>query len=96
MAFYGMAYREVRELPMQTFWMLHRNVDRISAERDQRNALVQIQSQSSEGVKDLMTDLRKQVGTIIEFEEAAPTKLDRKALHALDAIGDLKNNAYPG
>jgi hypothetical protein len=76
--------------------MLHRNIDRISAERDQRNAMVQIQSQSSEGVKDLMTDLRKQVGTIVEYEEVAQTKLDRRALHALDAIGDLKNNAYPG
>lgn len=81
---------------MQTFWMLHRNIDRISAERDQRLALIQIQSQSSEGVKDLMTDLRQQVGTIIEFEEAKPTAIDRKALHALASIGDLTNNAYPG
>jgi hypothetical protein len=81
---------------MQTFWMLHRNIDRISAERDQRNALIHIQSQSQDGVQDLMENLRSQVGTIIEFEETAPTKLDRKALHALDAIGDLTNNAYPG
>jgi hypothetical protein len=43
-----------------------------------------------------MTDLRKQVGTIIEFEEAKPTAIDRTALHALDSIGDLTNNAYPG
>lgn len=81
---------------MKTFWMLHRNIDRISAERDQRNALVQIQTQSQEGVRDLMDDLRQQVGTIIEFEETTPTELDRTALHALDAIGDLTNNAYPG
>jgi hypothetical protein len=87
---------EARGIAMQTFWMLHRNIDRISAERDQRTAMVTIQSQSLEGVKDLMTDLRKQVGTIVEFEETAPTKLDRKALHALAAIGDLNNNAYPG
>jgi hypothetical protein len=91
-----MGVLEVRVMPMQTFWMLHRNIDRISAERDQRHAMVQIQSQSSEGVKDLMTDLRKQVGTIVEYEEVAPTKLDRTALHALDVIGDLNNNAYPG
>ncbi|MCK1543426.1 hypothetical protein IVB12_16030 [Bradyrhizobium sp. 179] len=91
-----MSVKEVRGLAMQTFWMLHRNIDRISAERDQRSALVQMQSQSTDGVKNLMEDLRKQMGTIIEFEETAPTKLDRKALHALDAIGDLTNNAYPG
>jgi hypothetical protein len=91
-----MSVLEVRAMPMQTFWMLHRNIDRISAERDQRNAMVHIQSQSSEGVKDLMTDLRKQVGTIVEYEEVTPTKLDRAALHALDPIGDMTNNAYPG
>jgi hypothetical protein len=78
--------------------MLHKNIDRISAERDQRLALVHIRSQSSEGVQDMMKDLRDQMGTtvVIDDTKEKPTPLDRKALHALDAIGDLTNHAYPG
>lgn len=88
-------------MPVVTFWMLHKNIDRISAERDQRQALILIQCQSSEGVKALMTDLRKQMGQTIVIDEAAQRKQestikpDREALRRIAAIGDLTNRVYP-
>lgn len=76
-------------MALETFWMLNKNIDRISAERDQRLALVQIRSQSSEGVSEMMTDLRKQMGVVIEFEAPKDIKIDKAALHRLAGIGDL-------
>lgn len=98
LAFYGLASVEVlRKTPLKTFWMLHKNVDRISAERDQRSALIAIKSQSSEGMTEMMKDLRDQMGTtIVTVEHTGNTKLDVDALHGLSAIGDLNNHVYPG
>jgi hypothetical protein len=99
MAFYPLSYLETRQLPLKTFWGLNKNIDRISAERDLRQAMVGIRSQSSEGVKEMMTDLRGQMGTVYEIDERAEAantvRTSREELRRIARIGDLKNNVYP-
>jgi hypothetical protein len=94
-----MDYWKVRQLPLKAFWGLNKNIDRISAERDIRTAMVGIRSQSSEGVTEMMTDLRKQMGTIYEIDERAEAantvRTSREELRRIARIGDLRNNVYP-
>jgi hypothetical protein len=88
-----MGVEEVRELPLKTFWMLHKNIDRIYAERDMRSTELMIKTQSSEGVKSLLEDLRKSYGAVIEIDVAATAmreKLDRKGLTSLKSKGTFR------
>jgi hypothetical protein len=90
-AFYGFAdMKTLLRTPVVTFWMLHRNVDRITAERDMRTASLAVQTQSSEGIKALMGDLKKQMGVVVDFDRVILGQvevLDRKGLQALKALG---------
>jgi hypothetical protein len=89
--FYGFAdVKSLLATPLATFWMLHRNIDRLMAEKDIRVADVAIRSQSSDGVRALLTDLRTQMGTVVDFDEVLSRqeeKLDRAGLNGLRGIG---------
>ena len=80
-------------MPVTTFWMLNRNVDRLTAERGLRDVALMAASQSSEGVKEVIEGLKKQMGSPIKFEEHAPPretpKLDREGLNSLKDLGSL-------
>jgi hypothetical protein len=97
LAFYAMNYQEVRKLPVETFWMLNKNIDRIAAENDMRAAQIGIQVQSGEGFKDLMDNLRKQLGVVFTYDEgkramaAKRDKLNEEQKADLNALGDLSN-----
>lgn len=94
--FYSMSYLEVLALPAMTFWMLHRNIDRISAEESIRDLDVSVHSHTGEAIKEKMADLVKQLGTVIEVEQRViAAKFDRQGLRDIAAIGDLTTNAYP-
>jgi hypothetical protein len=95
-----MSVGSLRHLPVQTFWMLHKNIDRISAERDQRTAMLTIQTQSSEGVRDLMKGLREQMGKTLIIESPRTkdntVRTSREELLRISRLGDLTNSVYPG
>jgi hypothetical protein len=76
--------------------MFNKNIDRLSAERDMRSASVAIQSQSGEAIKEMFEDLRKQMGSVVEFDTEAMVKRtiekddnNRADLKDLAHIGDL-------
>jgi DNA recombination-dependent growth factor C len=90
MHFYAMSDREILSMPLKRFWMLSKNVDRIAAEFDYRNAIVAISAGSSEGVESLMTNLKKQMGSIVEIDEAKMAlseTYDRDGLLSLRGLG---------
>lgn len=98
-----MSYREVLALPVMTFWMLHRNVDRIAAEQDMRSATIAVKSQSGEAIQSMMTDLSTQMGQVIEIDTEASVKAEiasdnnnRSDLADLAYIGDLTLHEHPG
>ena len=93
LAFYGYDMQRLLATPVVTFWMLHRNIDRLMAEKDMRVADVAIRSQSQDGVRSLLTDLRKQMGTVVDFDEVLARqeeKLDRAGLNSLRLLGKNK------
>lgn len=96
MSFYGFSdTKKLLATPVVTFWMLHKNIDRLMAEKDLRVADVAIRSQSADSVVKLFEDLRKQMGTIVDFDkvfteqEMIVEKLDRDGLHSLAALGKV-------
>jgi hypothetical protein len=91
MRFYGMAFREVLTLPIQTFWMLHRNVDRVVAEENYKSAIIAASAMGGDGLTTLLEDLRKQMGDVVIVDEAKlamqEAKLDREGLNSLRGLG---------
>ncbi len=79
--------------------MLHKNVDRIAAEEDMRAATIAVMSQSSEAIQSMMTDLRAQLGRVVEIDTAladAVVRADPARKARLNMLGDLSNHEYPG
>ena len=93
MRFYSMSIREVRDLPIKSFWMLHKSVDRLMAEDEMRQATVIAHSMAGgDGFTELLEGLRKAVGVIVEFEDGDPgpppvEPLDREGLLSLKGLG---------
>lgn len=66
-----MAYAEVMRLPLRTFWLMHRNIDRIEAKRDMRAMSVSLVAQSTpDGAKQFRQELLVEAGTIVKLEGA--------------------------
>jgi len=91
---YTMGFREVLSLPVKTFWMLHKNVDRIHAENDQRQILVVLNAfNGGDGLTNLLEQFRKRIGKIVETdepeEENSAPKLDETGLMQLKGLGSL-------
>lgn len=95
---YGMRLLEVLDLPVRTFWMLHRAIDRMQAELDYRMvAVIGNGMAGGEGLENLVKGLRSQMGTIVEYEEGkAPIyeteikeDFDREGLESLKGLGRL-------
>lgn len=77
------------KLPIKTFWLLHKNVDRMMAEDSLRLVSALAYSQSSDGFDKFVNGLRKQLGTIAEFDEG---KLAiEEAVFEADAYAELKD-----
>lgn len=91
MRFYGTTYQETLGLPIRTFWMLSRNVDRLEAGEDLRRMRIAVASQSGETFEKFNKDLVAQIGEIVvrSKEEADEPVYDRNALLALKGKGRL-------
>ncbi len=89
-----MGYAEVMRLPLRTFWLMSRNIDRIEAKQDMRAMSVAIVSQSNaDGVTQFRKGLVVEAGTIVklEGEEANAGPLD--AQRDESGFADLKRMA---
>jgi hypothetical protein len=68
---------------------MHRNIDRITAEESIKTAMIGASVQSGEGLSLLMSDLRKQMGTVAEIDVAAEKlteQLDKVGLQSLKSL----------
>lgn len=77
-------------MPIRRFWLLHKSIDRIAAERDQRQlqTLVAIHV-GGESVSKYHDSLMKQVGDVAVIDKvraALNEKIDRKGIGELLAM----------
>lgn len=98
---YAMPLKDVLELPLRAFWMLHRNVNRIAAEKDQRNiAVVGHSMAGGDGLDKLVDHLRDEIGTVFEMEASVTPsgepanpvlnmEFDAEGLAALKGMGSF-------
>ena len=91
---YSMDYQTVLKLPLRTFWLLNKNVDRHFAEDDIRMLMVAAHAHSGESVQAHHDKLRQTIGTVVEFDEAKAAvteQLDREGLTALKSMTKASN-----
>jgi len=97
---YAMHIRDTLELPLRTFWMMHRNIDRMAAEQDRRNISVFGHSFSGgEGLERLVEHLDREIGSVVETDDRKPDgqerhpvldmEFDAEGLNALKGLGGL-------
>jgi len=75
MHFYAQSYAEVMTLPLKTFWLMSRNVDRIQAQKDMRSLTVAVCSESAEGAATYRQRLVVEAGTLVKLEDQPPAQL---------------------
>lgn len=64
-----MSYREVMSLPMRTFWLFNKNINRLFAEQDMRRISVLSSVNASEGLSEKIDELTQELGHVTTFEE---------------------------
>lgn len=87
-----MDYWKVLGLPIRTFWLFSKNVDRLSAERDLRLMQVMASAQSAEAYGKTYDLLERQMGQVVKFDQVAiaqTEQLDRAGLAELQSMGRL-------
>lgn len=94
MAFYGMSDRQILDLPVTRFWLMSRSIDRISAERDMRMAMVVGAVQSVEGTEELFKRLQDEMGKVVVFNESMKAELKEK--QAAAQVFDLDRDGLDG
>jgi hypothetical protein len=71
--FYGLSDTQVLDMPINRFWMLNTNIDRISAQEDYRAARAHMASQSTkDGIQSYFDGLTKEMGTVIVRDDTKP------------------------
>ena len=63
--FYGMSYREVMDLPIRAFWLMHGNIRRITAGEDIRTLSVSMAAQSGDGARECHDRLVLEMGEVM-------------------------------
>ncbi|AMB48260.1 hypothetical protein [Methylobacterium sp. AMS5] len=78
------------KLPLRTFWLYSKNIDRLSAERDLRLLQVMAAAQSPEAYSKTFDKLQQQMGTVVKMtgsgKAAHEEELDRAGLAELKAM----------
>lgn len=79
-------------MPIELFWMLHRNVDRLRADDDYRQAIVVAHAMAGgEGLADLMEKLKEQVGMVVDVDEGLLAMERAEVERDVDGLNDLKS-----
>jgi hypothetical protein len=84
--FYGMAYREVMDMPVRAFWLMFSNIRRIRAGDDVRNLMTSAAAQSADGVKELQEKLVLEIGTVATEAPEIEAKRDEAGFAELKAM----------
>lgn len=84
--FYSMAYREVMEMPIKTFWLMFSNIRRIRAGDDVRHLMTAAAAQSAEGVKELRDKLVLEIGHVASESPVIDTQRDEAGFAELKAM----------
>lgn len=64
-----MTYWEVRKLPLRTFWSFNRQIDRLRAEKDQRQMRIAAAVQNPEAAANLIESLRLELDSPVVVEK---------------------------
>lgn len=80
-------------MPIKTFWMMHKNIDRLMAEADLRMLSVFAYGQSGEGIETFSENMRKQMGQVAIIDEvkvAMSENVDSEGLETLKSMGRIR------
>ncbi|WP_431854310.1 hypothetical protein [Azospirillum sp.] len=83
---YGLGYWELMSLPIRAFWLLHRNLDRVTAEEDLRAMTGAICALNGDAYREQAAGLRERIGQVVLTID---TTYDRQGLLELK---DLANS----
>jgi hypothetical protein len=83
-----MKFRDVMRMPLKTFWLYSKNIDRILSEVDLRQLQLVASATSSEAYGSMQDRLRQQMGMIVKVkaQDAQEEQLDRAGLTDLKAM----------
>lgn len=83
-----MKFQDVMRMPLKTFWLYSKNIDRILSEVDLRQLQLVASATSSEAYGSMQANLRKQLGMIVKVkaQDAQEEQLDRGGLADLKAM----------
>lgn len=75
-------------MPLKTFWLYSKNIDRILSEVDLRQLQLVASATSSEAYGSMQANLRKQIGMIVKVkaQDTQEEQLDRGGLADLKAM----------
>jgi len=79
MSFYSLDYQSMLKLPLRTFWLLSKSINRIEAERGLRSLSIAQASQSSEGFKAAYKRLEEEVGEAASEQTPEPVGTEQMA-----------------
>lgn len=79
MSFYSIDYQSMRKLPLRTFWLLSKSINRIEAERGLRALSIASASQSSDGFKAAQKNLQAEIGEVTTEEAPEPVGTEQMA-----------------
>lgn len=83
MRFYAISFRDMRDLPIRTFWKLNEMIDRVRAEEILDWLPAHASAMGGEGVKDLVTALQNRVGQPVIFEQVTMDQESRSKLERM-------------
>jgi hypothetical protein len=86
-----MKFQDVMRMPLKTFWLYSKNIDRILSEVDLRQLQLVASATSSEAYGSMQDRLRQQMGMVVKVKDEVKAtqeeQLDRAGLADLKAMG---------
>ena len=84
-----MGYREVMGIPIRAFWLLNENINRLFAETDIRQLSVLASARSSEGAKEMNTNLTIELGEVLKAGPDTKDERDQAGFDELKAMSGM-------
>lgn len=84
-----MSYAEVMNLPIQSFWFMSDQIERVQSSEDQRRFRVSANAYGGDGVKDYLEELSKSVGQIYVLDKNAVIAMQQPEKGAFDDLRSM-------
>lgn len=84
-----MSYAEVMNLPIQSFWFMSDQIERVQSSEDQRRFRVSANAYGGDGVKDYLEELSKSVGQIYVLDKNAVIAMQQPEEGAFDNLRSM-------